>query len=162
MPDGNDTPERNTFADDVRFTRLQEGDFRAFRAVAVGALAAALEGMVDFRPDPSSEAWTYRRAGQVRGIGALTRETPWRWILWSFPGELSLKDWGRVMRFTRMRLGARMADPSCLRIQATARADAPGHGALLARLGFRPEGELACYGQDGMAHRMYAIVRGPG
>jgi hypothetical protein len=139
------------------FDRLQPGDFTQFRWQARGELRARLDMLGE--PDLSDDAWVYRRGGIIRGIGALSQYMPWHWVLWSFPGELTMADWKRVIRFTRLRLESRFAIPGVMRISATARCDVPGAAELLERLGFGLEGVMQCYGPNGEAHWLYAITR---
>jgi hypothetical protein len=152
MPDG------SSFAG-ASFLPLTAAAVREFRDQAAGAMRADLDRLGDFAAGPENDAWVYRRDGQgpIRGIGGLAREMPWRWVLWSFPGDLSLADWKRVIRFTRLRLDRRLASPECMRIEAKAWAGNPGAGLLLERLGFELEGVMRCYGPRGEAFRLYAI-----
>lgn len=143
------------------FLPLRGEDFDQFRMAATGELRQALDRIDHFEMDPLSDGWAYRRFGEgpIRGIGAIARELPWRWVLWSFPGELSLSDWKRVLRFTRLRIERKLQDPRCLRIEATANVMVPGAAAVLESLGFELEGVMRCYGPRGEAHRLYAIVQ---
>jgi hypothetical protein len=141
-----------------RFLPLTAGDWQSFRAQFSGALRDLYE-RVEIDPHPGLEAWTYRRGGIMRGVGGIGMDTPWRWVLWSFPGELSMADWKRVIRFTRARVKNRLAQPGVRRIWASASVDQPGAQALLERLGFSLEGVMRLYGPMG-DERLYAIVRG--
>lgn len=160
MPDGDTDIARSAFSRG-RFDPLAPGDFAAFRTQAHGDLRARLD-MLAGDPPASDDVWVYRRAGRIRGIGALSEFMPWHWMLWSFAGELSLADWKRVIRFTRLRIARRFDNPAVMRISATARCDVHGAAELLERLGFGLEGVMQCYGPGGEAHWLYAIARPAG
>lgn len=145
---------------DLGFDRLTPAGIAAFRGQCAGELRARLDMLgTDFAV--GDDGWLYRRDGVIRGIGALSQLMPWHWVLWSFPHDLNLGDWKRVMRFTRLRIARKFADPRVMRISATARCDVPGAASLLERLGFDVEGVLRCYGPGGEAHWQYAFVRPP-
>lgn len=144
---------------DARFLPYQPGDFGRFRTALPPDLAEGLGGLVDFRLDGDSEGWSYSRGGVLRGVGFLSQMAPWRWLLWSFPGQLSMADWRRVIRFTRYRVIDRLSRPGARRIEATADVRRPEASRLLRRLGFTLEGTLRAYGEGGQSEYVFSIVR---
>lgn len=142
------------------FERLTPAGVAAFRDQARGELRRRLD-MIELDFAQGDDGWLYRRAGVVRGIGALSQFMPWHWMLWSFPGDLNLGDWKRIIRFTRLRVQRKLGESRVTRISATARCDVRGAAELLEVLDFRIEGVMHCYGPGGEAHYLYAITRAP-
>lgn len=140
------------------FAPLTEWDFAVFKSQATGELRARLDLVSEIGISERQDGWAYRRGGVIRGIGAISHVTPWRRVLWSFPGALNGGDWKRIIRFTRLRIARVLADSSLYRLEATARMDCPEACALLARLGFAFEARLDGYGPGGEAHMMFAII----
>lgn len=153
MPDG------NLSIDERGFEPLTETTLATFLGSARGELRERLQ----IAPPVvgGNDAWLYRRAGLIRGIGALEPVSPWHWMLWSFPGELNLGDWKRVMRFTRLRVARKFADHGATRVSATARCGVLEASRFLEALSFEVEGVMRCYGPGGEAHWLYAIVHPP-
>jgi|GEM_PF-3348270 len=143
------------------------GEFRAIAQVADVHICEALAQRVaaEFGKDwPGlrfkGDAWAYVDGGQARGIGGIEPVWKGRYVLWSYVSELSVGDWRRVLRFTRLRLQRALAQPDVNRVEATALLTHPRYCRFLERLGFLAEGMLLNYSPKGEDMMMYSRVPG--
>lgn len=105
------------------------------------------------------EAWALVEGGRARGIGGIEPVWSGRYVLWSYAADLGLREWGQVLRFTRLRIVRALEREGVRRVECTASLSAPHYGRFLERLGFTYEGTLRAYGPGGETMAMYSQVR---
>lgn len=105
------------------------------------------------------EAWALVEGGRARGIGGIEPVWEGRHVLWSYAADLSLREWGQVLRFTRRRIARALEREDVRRVECTASLAAPRYCRFLGRLGFAYEGTLRAYGPGGEDMAMFSQVR---
>ncbi|MEQ9436025.1 hypothetical protein [Hyphomonas sp.] len=142
------------------------GEFRSIACISDVHIADILaERMADVLGPgwPSlrlaGDAWAYVDGARALGVGGIEPVWQGRYVLWSYEAGLSLGDWKRVLRFTRLRIDRAFQDPAVRRIEATGAIDSPRFCRFLQRLGFECEGRLQAYAPTGATMDMFARVR---
>lgn len=142
------------------------GEFRAIRHVAdvhIGQiLAERMARELGTGWDSLSlkgDAWAYCEGARALGIGGIEPVWRGRCVLWSYAADLSLGDWRRVLRFTRLRIGRAMASEDVRRVEACASLSSDRYCRFLERLGLEAEGVMRAWSPLGEDMMMFARVK---